>query len=178
MPLQSLFSISILLVTHRLMVSLHTSTISATLPCVKPWSIFLNANRLSSACVSSESERKSRFVDVFIYAYCSIFDVFVGLVNKERAMVVQRHHRNSSLAKPSYSFQTDISLAFWKAEAKRAHDTGGWINFVVHFVDQPNQLYNINSADLAALIVYMKSIGMAPITGEQGVHLVLNKEAK
>jgi len=82
------------------------------------------------------------------------------------------------LAIPSYSFQTDISLAFWKAEAKRAHDTGGWINFVVHFVDQPNQLYNINSADLAALIVYMKSIGMAPITGEQGVHLVLNKEAK
>src|SRR3989344_101044 len=52
MPLQSLFSISILLVTHRLMVSLHTSTISATLPFVYIWYIFLNVNRLSSACGS------------------------------------------------------------------------------------------------------------------------------
>lgn len=80
------------------------------------------------------------------------------------------------LAIPSFSFESIFDLNFWKGKALDARNSGGWINFVVHDVDQAGRPYNISSADLSALIAYMKSIGMLPITGEQGVHLVLNRE--
>lgn len=80
------------------------------------------------------------------------------------------------LAIPSFSFEADYDLNFWKAKALLARNSGGWINFVVHDVDQPGRQYNISSGDLTALITYMKGLGMAPLTAEQGVHLFLNRE--
>ncbi len=82
MPLQSRDSMSFLFDDHLLTVSSLTSTISAAFFCVQPSSILLNASRRSSACVSSERERKSLVWVVFMYPLYHKIDVFGGLVNK------------------------------------------------------------------------------------------------
>ena len=90
-----------------LTVSSLTSTISAAFFCVQPSSILLNASRRSSACVSSERERKSLVLVVIMHPLYHRIDVFEGLVNNTFSEI-----ENREIADPPLYLEWNIWRAF------------------------------------------------------------------
>lgn len=73
---------------------------------------------------------------------------------------------------PSCSFQTGVSIEFMMGKGGEAAAENGWVIYVIHQIDTTEQ-YSVSSADLQRLINHNRSLGLVPITFEEGVNTFL-----